>query len=174
MRLLKTPHTAVVLVHPQELWDPIQAIRMVRDAHVKRWMPHISLLYPFLPADRFAEAEPRIAEAAAAVAAFRIRLARFEYFAGPRTAWLAPEPDGPVKSLQAALQARFPEFNDVARFPGGFRPHLSVGQGPPELPATLQAEWSPIEFEAREVALIVRNGPEDPFRVHRVFPLQEA
>ena len=171
-RILKTPNTAVVLIPPQELWEPIQAIRRMHDLHVDRWMPHVTLLFPFVPAERFAQAEPDLDAACRALPAFRVRLARFDYFAGPKTAWLEPEPAATVRTLQAALQSRFPDFNDVSRFPGGFRPHLSVGQGPPGLPAKLQATWKPLEFEAREVELIRRDGPEDPFRVDRSFSLQ--
>ena len=171
MRTTKTPHSALVLIPPRELWDPIQAIRRVHDAHFHRWMPHVTLLFPFLPAEQFAEAEPDLETACRGVAPFRVTLARFDYFPGPRTAWLAPEPAEGVKALQAALQARFPECDEVARFSGGYRPHLSVGQGTPELPARLQAAWTPLDFEAVEAALIRRDGPDDPFRVHRVFSL---
>ena|SRR5688572_9706195 len=167
----KTPNTAVVLIPPEDLWSPIQEIRLERDAHVKRWMPHITLLFPFFPAEQFPEAEAVLASACRGLAPFRVTLARFDYFAGPKTAWLEPEPVDAVQQLQAALQARFPYCDDVARHAGGFRPHLSVGQGPPNLPAKLQEAWKPVEFEAREVSLIRRDGPDDPFRVHRAFEL---
>ena len=101
-----------------------------------------------------------------------MRMELFDYFPGPKTVWLEPEPAATVRALQAALQSKFPEYDDVARFPGGFRPHLSVGQGPPSLPPKLQADWKPLEFEVREVALIRRDGPEDPFRVDRRFALK--
>jgi 2'-5' RNA ligase len=170
----KTPHSAVVLIPPRELWEPIQAIRQVHDAHIRRWMPHVTLLYPFLPADQYGDAEGKLEAACRDVASFRVKLARFDYFAGPKTAWIEPEPVTDVRALQSTLQARFPEYDDVARFPGGFRPHLSVGQGPADLSGRLQASWTPVEFDAREVALIRRDGPEDPFRVHRAFPLRPA
>jgi len=168
---VKTPHTAVVLIPPQDLWEPIQAIRRAHDKHLDRWMPHVTLLFPFHPADRFAGAEPEIEAAAREVEPFRVKLARFQYFAGPKTAWLEPEPPDSVRRVQSALQSRFPDCDDVARFPGGYRPHLSVGQGPPDLAERLQAAWTPLEFDAREVALIRRDGPDDPFRVHRTFAL---
>jgi 2'-5' RNA ligase len=168
---LKTPHTAVVLIPPADLWEPIQAIRRIHDAHLARWMPHVTLLFPFLPADRFPEAEGKLQAACREVAAFKLELARFQYFPGPKTAWLDPEPSETVRGLQARLQAEFPAYDDVARFPGGFRPHLSVGQGPPGLAEKLQETWRPLAFDASEVALIRRDGPDDPFRVHRAFGL---
>jgi 2'-5' RNA ligase len=173
-RIVKTPHSAVVLIPPESLWEPIQAIRRVHDLHIDRWMPHVTLLFPFVPAERFAQAEPDLDAACRAIPAFRVRLARFDYFQGPKTAWLDPEPSAAVRALQAALQSGFPDYNDVSRFPGGFRPHLSVGQGPPTLPSKLQADWKPLEFETREVALIRRDGPEDPFRVDRVISLRSS
>jgi 2'-5' RNA ligase len=174
MRIAKTPNTAVVLIPTENLWAPLQSIRKAHDAHFHRWMPHITLLFPFLPADVFSGAEPKIESACREAAPFRVRLARFEYFQGPKTVWLEPEPAETVKQLQSLLQSRFPECDDVARFPGGFRPHLSVGQGPPALQSRLQADWKPVEFEARDVALIQRDGPEDPFRIHRTFPLMKS
>ncbi|HKS17110.1 MAG TPA: 2'-5' RNA ligase family protein [Planctomycetota bacterium] len=168
----KTPNTAVVLIPPDDIWEPIQAIRLLHDSHVKRWMPHVTLLFPFFPADLFPEAEGKLESACREAAPFRVRLARFDYFQGPKTAWIEPEPAESVCELQAVLQSRFPYCDDVARHAGGFRPHLSVGQGPPNLPGKLQVDWRPLEFEAREIALIRRDGPEDPFRVHRTFPLK--
>jgi len=168
---LKTPHAAVVLIPPESLWPPIQAIRQIHDAHIARWMPHVTLLFPFLPADRFPEAEEILESACREVDPFKVELARFQYFPGPKTAWLDPEPSDAVRALQARLQSEFPAHDEVSRFPGGFRPHLSVGQGPPGLAEKLQEVWTPLEFEAREVALIRRDGPDDPFRVHRSFAL---
>ena len=43
----RTYSTAVVLVPPQDVWPEIQAIRQQYDRHFDRWMPHITLLYPF-------------------------------------------------------------------------------------------------------------------------------
>jgi len=43
----KTYTTAVVLIPPEDVWEPIQKLRRVYDRHFDRWMPHLTLLYPF-------------------------------------------------------------------------------------------------------------------------------
>src|SRR5262249_22586144 len=48
--------SAVVLIPPAEVRTPIQAIRTRHDRHLDRWMPHINLLYGFIPRQHFAEA----------------------------------------------------------------------------------------------------------------------
>lgn len=50
----KTHKTAVVLIPPEECWPPIQAIRQEHDRHVRRWMPHMTMIYPFRPKEQFA------------------------------------------------------------------------------------------------------------------------
>jgi hypothetical protein len=63
----KTHQTAVAVVPPQEVWGPIQAIRERHDRQFRRWMPHVNLLYPFYPPERFEEALPRLIEACAKI-----------------------------------------------------------------------------------------------------------
>jgi 2'-5' RNA ligase len=174
----KTFHTALVVIPPESLWEPIQQIRRRFDRHVTRWMPHVTLLYPFRPREAFEEAERRIREACAGIAPFETTLAEFRSFAhGPtsHTMWLHPDPPEPWLRLYGALQAAFPDCDDVAKYDGGFTPHFSVGQA--RLPADLQerlglirADWHPLAFEVRELSLLVRDG-EEPFRVDRAIPL---
>ena len=49
----KTQNTAVVLIVPEGIGEPIQAIRREHDRHYRRWMPHATLIYPFRPRERF-------------------------------------------------------------------------------------------------------------------------
>src|SRR5262249_27220192 len=44
-----THTTAVVVIPPADAWPPIQALRERYDRQFRRWMPHITLLYPFRP-----------------------------------------------------------------------------------------------------------------------------
>ena len=176
----KTHTTAVVLIPPAELWPPIQRIRERHDRKVRRWMPHITLLYPFAPRAAFADVAPVLEAACAGIAPFPITLARFGAFSHGRrgaTLYLAPEPAEPLLELQARLWEALPAYDDTRRHPQGFTPHLSVGQagGPEqarELCSALGATWQPLSFTAGVVQLIWRGEPpDDVFRVAHTFTL---
>jgi poly(A) polymerase len=180
-RVLSVPpvhQAAVVLIPPDELWGPIETLRSKHDRHYERWMPHVTLLYPFVPEEHFAEAETLIAEALRGVAPFQVTLSGFGHFEHRNsvTVWLRPEdqPHGALKFLQAALQAALPQCDEQgSKSENGFTPHLSVGQFPRSSPAELrrtlaawERDWKPLTFEAREVCLISRRG-DVPFEVRR-------
>jgi|GEM_PF-184633 len=180
-RVLSVPpvhQAAVVLIPPEELWGPIETLRSKHDRNYERWMPHVTLLYPFVPEEHFAEAEALIAEALRELNPFQVTLSGFSHFEhrGSVTAWLRPEdrPHGAIKELQAVLQTALPQCDEQGRkSENGFTPHLSVGQLPRSSPAeirrTLSAwerDWKPLTFEAHEVCLISRRG-DVPFEVRR-------
>jgi 2'-5' RNA ligase len=163
------------------VWNSIQAIRRQHDRHVQRWMPHITLLYPFIPRQQCGEALLRLREVGRQSAAFQVTLATFRAFThafGKATIWLAPEPRHAFVTLHATLQAAFPAYDDQARFPVGFTPHLSVGQassprGRQQLLETLQASWQPVQFTLTAIALIWREA-DGPFEIAHVIPLGEG
>ena len=175
---VKTHHTAVVAIPPLEVWEPIQAIRHQHDRNVRRWMPHITLLYPFMPRAHFGAALPALIEVGKQSAAFQVTLATFQAFThafGKATIWLAPEPRHIFVTLQTTLQAAFPAYNEQSRFPAGFTPHLSVGQassprGRQHLLEMLQAAWQPVQFTLTAIALIWREA-DGPFEIAYAIPL---
>jgi 2'-5' RNA ligase len=176
----KTHKTAVVLTPPQERWEPIQAIRRRHDRHLRRWMPHVTLIYPFRPREQLDEVEPSLHEACSRIEPFEVCLAEFRHFHHGRerfTLWLAPEPRDSLVALQTALESVVPDCDDLSRHPDGFTPHLSVGQvsgrdAMAALKTTLQASWQPLTFSARRVSLIWRaDKPDDVFRVDRQIEL---
>lgn len=174
----KTPTAAVVWIPPESSWEPIQAIRRRYDRHVNRWMPHVTLLYPFRPREQFGEIEPLLREACAELPPFEADLREIRSFQhGPQshTMWVAPEPEAAFRELQSALQAKVPDCDDVTRYESGFTPHLSLGQshGPPELTrrlAEVRGSWAAQRLPVREIALLARIG-EAAFFVDRVIPL---
>ena len=177
--MAKTHLTAVALIPPESAREPIQAIRWEHDRNFHRWMPHVTLLYPFQPKTEFDEAAVPLAAACAGVAPFDVTLAEFRLFrhrGGLCALWLAPEPLEPWMVLQAALGKAVPDCDDAARHPGGFVPHLNIGQAKglaaEDLRRELQAGWRPVRFQAIEVALIWRGDPpEDVFQVDQTLPL---
>jgi 2'-5' RNA ligase len=177
----KTHHSAVAIVPPEEVWEPIQAIRRRHDWQIGRWMPHVNLLYPFRPRSDLDAAARLLAEACGNIKAFTVTLAEFRFFrhgSGRCTLWLAPEPADELRRLQTVLQAAFPDCDDLSNFPAGFTPHLSVGQfaSAAECERTrqqLQANWQPLTFALTEVALLAR-GQDSPFAVEGRVPLADG
>lgn len=176
----KTFSTAVVLIPPSEVQPAIQAMRQVHDRHFKRWMPHITLLYPFRPRHEFDQLAGRFAAVCEAFEPFQVELAEMRFFQHRRdsfTFWLAPEPKEALVRLQAVLGSVVPDCDDVVRHRDGFTPHLSAGQVRGErqmlaLQRALQAAWQPTTFIAREISLIWRGEPpDDVFRVGQTVRL---
>lgn len=175
----KTHTTAVVLIPPETVQPPIQAIRRIHDRNFERWMPHITLLYPFAERRDFAEITPALTEAAQQSPPFSIELARFDAFQHRKscTMFLVPEPAAEIVKLHNILLQHLPDYNDTARFAGGFHPHLSVGQFQRRSLHTeqqrLQTEWQPIQCELAHLSLIYRSPEtDDRFVVAEQFPFQ--
>jgi 2'-5' RNA ligase len=176
----KTHQTAVVLIPPEECWEPIQAIRRKHDRQIRRWMPHVTLLYPFRPREAFDEATVALHAAVRDRPPFDLALGEFRHFdhgRGRFTLWVVPEPTEVLQRLQASLQSAVPDCDDVSRHAHGFAPHLSVGQvrgraALDELLRRLQDSWEPLRFTVNRVSLIWRNKPpDDVFRVDREIRL---
>jgi len=163
--------SALVVCPPETVWAPIQALRAAHDPAFRRWMPHINLVYGFVPEAAFDEAARLVADAVAGIGPIRVRLAtlgRFEH-RDSTTVFLQPEPSQALRHLQRALSSRFPGCTADA-----YTPHLTIAKlsGPATGTAfaALQRQWSPIECTLSTVDLISRRGDE-PFAVRRSVPL---
>lgn len=171
---IKTYQSAVVIIPPDHLWPPIQLIRQKYDRHAARWMPHITLLYPFRLREEFEALTLQFSHVCKDIDPFEIKLANFCYTEhNPRsyTIWLAPEPGEKFVWLQAMLQSLVPDCDAIVRRYGKFTPHLSIAQTPGKmemlkLKQLLQENWQPLSFTVCEVSFIWRGGPpHDVFRV---------
>lgn len=175
---MKTHRSAVVVIPPEEVWEPIQAVRRLYDRQLERWMPHITLIYPFWPREWFDEAMRDLESVCGGLEPFGVTLEqveRFKHGEGRFTMWFRPEPPEPLGELQAAIEGRFPECDDVSRFGDGYTPHLSFGQARgrvqlAERMSKVKDTWRPVRFEVREVALICREE-DGPFEVERTVKL---
>ena len=176
----KTPKTAIVVIPPKACQEPIQRIRRAHDRSVRRWMPHITLVFPFRPVEDFDQLELQLRGACEEFHSFDVELTEFRFFRHARnrcTIWLAPEPEQLLIRLQSTLWRVVPECDDVRNHQGGYRPHLSVGQSPDlsscvTLIQKLSAEWTPVRFRVSDIAMIRRGDPpDDVFAVDRRLSL---
>lgn len=172
----KTHTTAVVLIPPEDVQPPIQSIRRLHDRNFERWMPHITLLYPFTQQSNFDSTKPILAEVAQEVSPFTVRLASFDAFKHRKncTLFLIPEPKNEIVALHDSLLQSLPDYDDTARYSGGFNPHLSVGQFQHNMinneKQRMQSEWNPVEFTVDSFSLIFRSEKtDDQFVVAETF-----
>ena len=177
----KTHTTAVVLIPPASVQPPIQALRRIHDRNFVRWMPHITLLYPFAERHNFESVIPILTKAAQQVSPFSVALTRFDGFKHRKSAtlFLVPEPTDKIVRLHATLMHHLPEYGDTARFAGGFHPHLSVGQFSHLSLRTeqerLQTEWQPVRCEMEAISLIYRSPEtDDRFVVAEQFSFKQG
>ncbi|MFJ6940675.1 poly(A) polymerase [Streptomyces sp. NPDC101132] len=170
-----TVRTALAWLPPRELWPFVQELRLAHDPAVRRWPPHVNLLFGFVPEHEFERAAGLVAEVAAGTASFPVRLSGVDTF-GHRedaTVWLDPAADGdaPWQALRAALVARFPRCRGRA---GGFTPHLTLGRTEdPQRVAAACAEAladAPSTARVGDLALLSRRGDE-PMRVRATVAL---
>ena len=180
--MTKLYNSAVVLIPPENLWTPIQAIREKYDRNFHRWMPHITLLYPFRPEHEFDSLESGFKKVCENYKPFDVNLDNFNYFHHKKqqyTLWLKPTPQKLIIDLQKEIQSVTPDCNDVGLFKGGFNPHLSVGQitGKELLDTTLrnlEYQWKSLHFTVEKVFLIAREKSRNStFQVKKIIPLSK-
>ncbi|GAA1309980.1 hypothetical protein Psi02_40730 [Planotetraspora silvatica] len=156
------PGQTALVVHVPEAEAVVSAWRRRFDSSAALGVPaHVTVLYPFLDADRVdAEVVAALGEVFAAHDAFEARFSTCGRF--PDVIYLAPDPDGPFRELTEAVAARWPEappyggrFEDVM-------PHLTVAEGvAPDVQDMIEADLAgrlPVITRVRAVALETYDG----------------
>jgi poly(A) polymerase len=156
----------LAIIPPLEILPAIQAIRHQFDRGFIRILPHITLLYGFLPDRYFDRAVDKIAPILARLQPFSVSLTEFDVFTHHQTAtaWLRPvvTPESALHELQDTLYRLFPQcYEQSTKTAAGFNPHVSVGQfaNPAEAMAKLP-QWHPVKFTVDRVALLSRRREE--------------
>ena len=170
----RAPETALVVVVPEaaavEPWrarfDPVAALGVPA---------HVTLLYPFVPADELDERMlDELRELFAGTSPFDVCLARVERWP-QEIVYLAPEPARPFAALTEELMLRYPDNPPYGGIHDEVIPHLTVGRfdGDPDAAEIAVAELAavlPIRARVGEARLLAQ-GVDGRWRPHTVFVL---
>ena len=159
-----TARTALAWIPPRDLWPALNELRERYDPQVKRWPPHVNVLFGFVPEYEFERAAALLSEAAAQIKPFTARLDGVETF-GHRddaTIWLDPAASDPEPwaALHREFQQRFPNCHGRDE---GYTPHLTLGRSDdPHRVAALCATrlTSGMSAQVGTLALLSRRGDE--------------
>lgn len=120
--------SGLVLLVP-ELAPVIDDLRARHDPAARQGMPpHVTVLYPFMPAVKLGPARRRrLTDAIRGLPPFELTFSKIGRF--PEVLWLAPEPAEPILALVRAIAAAFPDYPPYG---GQFEtviPHATVAHG---------------------------------------------
>jgi hypothetical protein len=175
--------SALAICPPKHTWHGIQNFRWLHDKQVKRWPPHINLLYPFVSTksgNALADAEQAVSHACRSFQPFSVLIEHTRHFAHNKksaTCWLDPLTEhNELAQLQHTLEAAVPVCNDLRSIGNGsVVHHLSIGQCHPKNTDRLKAEATesicPLSFRVSSVQLLTRSDYHSPFELRRSFAL---
>jgi 2'-5' RNA ligase len=134
---------------------------------------HITLIYPFVPADQLdASVRRRVARALASHPQFPFRLSGVRRW--PNSHYLAVEPLEPFEAIVRSLVEVFPEYPPYA---GEFEyvPHVTIAEGDDRAIAVLARDLS-VPAGEQEVTriLLIAQGRDGTWRYRWTFHLQRG
>ena len=174
----KTILTSLVIIPPSDKQESIQTIRRAHDREFSKWMPHINIIYPFCTINLMDEIIPKIEKICDKIPKFNLTLSKFiflKHITGRATITLAPEPKEAIEEIQSKIEIVLPEYNDISRFEGGFKPHLSIGQASDEQDARaliqkFRYDWENIEFTVESLFVVSRTD-KTPYKIYKEIKL---
>lgn len=123
--------------------------------------PHVTLLFPFVPAEAVEECLGDLGELIAATRSFAASFRELRRW--PEMVYLAPEPPEPFVHLTETIVERWPDHPPYEGIHETVIPHLTVAYGDGALLAEVEADVAPklpIEAGADEVLLLEELEPE--------------
>lgn len=164
--------TALALVPPAGLWEPLQALRREHDDRITRWPPHLNLLFGFVPEERFPAAIARLGAQLHELPRVELELSQVERFTLKRETvyYASPQPSQPLVELQGELNLLFPGCGEARPF----APHLTLARLPRGGEDAAQAaafgealgRWA---WEPDMVAILAREG-RGPYTLRAALP----
>jgi 2'-5' RNA ligase len=148
----------------------LEHFRVAHVANAALGVPaHITLIYPFVPADRLdASVRRLVARALASQPPFSFRLSAVERW--QNTMYLAVDPAAPFEGLVRSLEAAFP---DHPAYGGAFPyvPHVTLAEGEESAIAELGAPPLPAGRHQVTRVLLIAQGSDQRWRLRWQFAL---
>lgn len=152
------PRSALIVAVP-EAESLVHEWRMRYDNAALGIPAHITLIFPFVPAEEIGEElADELRELFAEQPAFSFTLASVARFAD--VAWLAPDPSDPFRRLTDLIFARHPDYPPYEGLHEEVISHLTVAIGDAALQDEVEAALTPhlpIAAHAGEVTLLVED-----------------
>ncbi|KAK1254469.1 hypothetical protein MKX08_008464 [Trichoderma sp. CBMAI-0020] len=171
--------TALCLIPPPHLWDPVNSLRSLNDEKFTKWPPHVTLVYPFVKPEALSDA----AEALSGLDLMpdgddiSMNLEEAEVFSHRRrsTVFIRPK-SGQEQRRLSELRGRIYRF---LGWPKGreYQPHLTVAQS-----EDAHAAWhqfllekaqliTPLAWNTHQLAILVRD-PVSPNKMTASRPMR--
>lgn len=166
------PRSALIVAIPEV--EPLVGKWRLRYDNASLGIPaHVTLLYPFVPAEELDDALfGELRELFAAQPAFSVVFSRVARFT--EVAWLAPEPAAPFRLLTELIVTQYPSYPPYEGIHDDVIPHLTVAAGD----ATVQDQVDkaltphlPVAAEVRDVVLLVEQS-DGRWRTRERLPLR--
>lgn len=154
--------SAIVIYAPyavQKVAVPLMRIYAPND--FARVPPHITVLFPFVPAAGLAAVAPRLREIGGRFAPFEVTMRGYGQF--PGVMYLQPADPTPIQAIFRAIYDEFPDYPPYGgQFGEQITPHMTVGTFADE--AAQQAatfpDYEPLTFRADRLHLIYGDPQE--------------
>jgi 2'-5' RNA ligase len=133
---------------------------------------HVTLIYPFVPAERLdAVVRRRVAGALASQPTFAFRLSAVRRW--PNTLYLAVEPAAPFEAMVGSLVAAFPDYPPYAG-DVPYVPHVTIAEGDDPVVARLTAPSPPPASNRQRVTnvLLIAQDRDEQWRPRWRFGLR--
>ena len=173
MDLEGVPHRESAIAIKVRLPADLERFRVAHVPNAALGVPaHITLIYPFVPADLLdAAVRRRVARALASNPPFVFRLAGVRRW--PNAHYLAVEPVEPFEAIVRSLVEAFPEYPPYA---GEFEyvPHVTIAEGDDRSLARMARDLSvPVGEQEVTRILLIAQGRDGTWRYRWTFGLRD-
>jgi poly(A) polymerase len=170
--------TALALVLPAEAQPLVNEIRAKYDRAYPRWMPHLNLLFPFLPVEQFEGLSFRISKALQEIEPFSVTFSEVGAFKQGRKAFTFHLKVNEITELQKLFKVVCATLPECPPKHLEFHPHLTVAQAPKSQKDAMQAELKEhfkggLTVTFNQVSLLSRSRTDKsvPFSILVDIPL---